>query len=126
MHPLPGWPVECLAVNLRAPGPNGYSIPGWASDETIEDLRKAWFAAADEEQRRLLADKISAAHSRSDSICRSGNSSLAAPFVIRSAASPTPRSRCCGTSRNASRALQATPIPLPAAENAEKSLIGAE
>ena len=27
--------------NLRAPGPNGYSIPGWASDETIEDLRKA-------------------------------------------------------------------------------------
>jgi hypothetical protein len=34
--------------NLRAPGPNGYSIPGWASDETIEDLRKAWFAAVDE------------------------------------------------------------------------------
>lgn len=44
--------------NLRAPGPKGYSIPGWASDETIEDLRKAWFAAADEAQRRDLADKI--------------------------------------------------------------------
>jgi peptide/nickel transport system substrate-binding protein len=44
--------------NLRAPGPNGYSLPGWASDETIEDLRKAWFSAADEAQRRDLADKI--------------------------------------------------------------------
>jgi peptide/nickel transport system substrate-binding protein len=44
--------------NLRAPGPNGYSIPGWASDETIEDLRKAWFAAADETERRELAEKI--------------------------------------------------------------------
>jgi peptide/nickel transport system substrate-binding protein len=44
--------------NLRAPGPTGYSIPGWASDETIEDLRKAWFAATDEAQRRDLADKI--------------------------------------------------------------------
>ena len=44
--------------NLRALGPKGYSIPGWASDETIEDLRKAWFAAADEAQRRDLADKI--------------------------------------------------------------------
>ena len=44
--------------NLRAPGPNGYSIPGWASDETIEDLRKAWFAAANEAQRRELAEKI--------------------------------------------------------------------
>lgn len=44
--------------NLRAPGANGYSIPGWASDEMIEDLRKAWFAAADETQRRGLAEKI--------------------------------------------------------------------
>jgi peptide/nickel transport system substrate-binding protein len=44
--------------NLRAPGPTGYSMPGWASDETIEDLRKAWFAAEDETQRRDLADKI--------------------------------------------------------------------
>ena len=43
--------------NLRAPGPSGYSIPGWAS-ETIEDLRKAWFAAENEAQRRDLADKI--------------------------------------------------------------------
>ena len=30
--------------NLRAPGPTGNSIPGWASDEAIEDLRKAWLA----------------------------------------------------------------------------------
>jgi peptide/nickel transport system substrate-binding protein len=44
--------------NLRAPGPSGYSIPGWATDETIEDLRKAWFAAENEAQRRDLADKI--------------------------------------------------------------------
>lgn len=44
--------------NLRASGPNGYSIPGWASDETIEDLRKAWFAAADETQRREFAEKV--------------------------------------------------------------------
>jgi peptide/nickel transport system substrate-binding protein len=44
--------------NLRAPGRTGYSLPGWASDETIEDLRKAWFAAEDEAQRRDLADKI--------------------------------------------------------------------
>jgi peptide/nickel transport system substrate-binding protein len=44
--------------NLRAPGPSGYSIPGWATDETIEDLRKAWFVAENEAQRRDLADKI--------------------------------------------------------------------
>ena len=44
--------------NLRAPGPNGYSIPGWTSDEIIEDLRKAWFAAGAETQRRDLAEKI--------------------------------------------------------------------
>jgi peptide/nickel transport system substrate-binding protein len=43
---------------LHAPGPKGYSLPGWANDETIEDLRKAWFAADDEAQRRDLADKI--------------------------------------------------------------------
>jgi ABC-type transport system substrate-binding protein len=43
--------------NLRAPA-SGYSIPGWATDETIEDLRKAWFAAENEAQRRDLADKI--------------------------------------------------------------------
>jgi peptide/nickel transport system substrate-binding protein len=35
------------------------TIPGWASDEMIEDLRKAGFAAADKEtQRRDLAEKI--------------------------------------------------------------------
>jgi peptide/nickel transport system substrate-binding protein len=44
--------------NLRAPGSNGYSIPGWASDETIEALRKAWFAAADETQPRELSEKV--------------------------------------------------------------------
>jgi len=44
--------------NLRAPGPSGYSIPGWATDETIENLRRAWFAAENEAQRRDLADKI--------------------------------------------------------------------
>jgi peptide/nickel transport system substrate-binding protein len=44
--------------NLRAPGPTGYSLPGWASDATIEDFRKAWFAAEDETQRRNLADGI--------------------------------------------------------------------
>src|SRR5215472_6202847 len=44
--------------NLRAPGATGYSLPGWATDEAIEDLRKAWFAADDEAQRRDLADKI--------------------------------------------------------------------
>jgi peptide/nickel transport system substrate-binding protein len=44
--------------NLRAPGPTGYSLPGWASDATIEDLRKAWFAGEDETQRRNLADRI--------------------------------------------------------------------
>lgn len=44
--------------NPRAPGANGYSIPGWASDEMIEDLHKAWFAAAAETQRRDLAEKI--------------------------------------------------------------------
>jgi peptide/nickel transport system substrate-binding protein len=43
--------------NLRAPGRNG-TLPGWASDETIEALRAAWFTAAGEAQRRELADKI--------------------------------------------------------------------
>jgi peptide/nickel transport system substrate-binding protein len=43
--------------NLRAPGHNGI-LPGWASDETIEAMRTAWFAAADEAQRRDFADKI--------------------------------------------------------------------
>jgi peptide/nickel transport system substrate-binding protein len=43
--------------NLRAPGRNGI-LPGWASDETIEAMRTAWFAAADEAQRRDFADKI--------------------------------------------------------------------
>jgi peptide/nickel transport system substrate-binding protein len=43
--------------NLRAPGRDGV-LPGWASDETIEALRTQWFAAADEAQRRDLADKI--------------------------------------------------------------------
>ena len=43
--------------NLRAPGRDGV-LPGWASDETIEELRALWFAAADEAQRRDLADKI--------------------------------------------------------------------
>ena len=33
-------------------------LPGWASDETIEALRKAWFAAEDEARRRDLADQI--------------------------------------------------------------------
>ena len=43
--------------NLRTPGATGV-LPGWASDETIEVLRKAWFAAGDEAQRRDLADQI--------------------------------------------------------------------
>jgi peptide/nickel transport system substrate-binding protein len=43
--------------NLRAPGRNG-TLAGWASDETIEALRTQWFAAADEAQRRDLADKV--------------------------------------------------------------------
>ena len=43
--------------NLRAPGATGV-LPGWASDETIEALRKAWFAAEDEARRRDLADQI--------------------------------------------------------------------
>src|SRR5262249_44645354 len=43
--------------NLRAPGRNG-TLPGWASDETIEGLRIAWFAAADDAQRHELADKV--------------------------------------------------------------------
>src|SRR6516225_9302832 len=30
------------------------TFPGWASDEMIEDLRKAWFAAAAETHRRDL------------------------------------------------------------------------
>jgi peptide/nickel transport system substrate-binding protein len=44
--------------NLRAPGTKGYSLPGWATDKTIEDLRMAWFAADSEAQRRIAADKI--------------------------------------------------------------------
>ena len=43
--------------NLRAPGATGV-LPGWASDETIEALRKAWFAAEDEARRRALAGQI--------------------------------------------------------------------
>jgi peptide/nickel transport system substrate-binding protein len=43
---------------LRAAGPKGYSVPGWATDETIENLRRAWFAADAEAQRRVFADKI--------------------------------------------------------------------
>jgi peptide/nickel transport system substrate-binding protein len=33
-------------------------MAGWATDETIENLRKAWFTAEDEAQRRDLAGKI--------------------------------------------------------------------
>jgi peptide/nickel transport system substrate-binding protein len=43
---------------LRAAGPQGYSVPGWATDATMENLRRAWFAADAEAQRRVFADKI--------------------------------------------------------------------
>jgi peptide/nickel transport system substrate-binding protein len=42
---------------LRAGGING-SPPGWPTDEKIEALRAAWFAAADDARRRDLADEI--------------------------------------------------------------------
>jgi peptide/nickel transport system substrate-binding protein len=32
------------------------SAPGWPTDEKIEALRAAWFAATDEAQRRDLGD----------------------------------------------------------------------
>ena len=41
----------------RIRSPSGV-LPGWANDETIETLRKTWFAAEDEAQRRDLADQI--------------------------------------------------------------------
>jgi peptide/nickel transport system substrate-binding protein len=43
--------------NLRARGVTG-SPPGWPTDEKIEALRAAWFAATDDAQRRDLADQI--------------------------------------------------------------------
>jgi peptide/nickel transport system substrate-binding protein len=42
---------------LRAGGVTG-SPPGWPTDEKIEALRTAWFAAADDAQQRDLADQI--------------------------------------------------------------------
>jgi len=42
---------------LRTAGVNG-SPPGWPTDEKIEALRAAWFAATDEARRRDLADQI--------------------------------------------------------------------
>jgi len=42
---------------LRTGGLTG-SAPGWPTDEKIEALRRAWFAATDDPQRRDLADQI--------------------------------------------------------------------
>jgi peptide/nickel transport system substrate-binding protein len=42
---------------LRAGGLTG-SAPGWPTDEKIESLRAAWFAATDDAQRHDLADQI--------------------------------------------------------------------
>ena len=42
---------------LRAGGVKG-APPGWPTDEKIEALRAAWFAATDEARRRDLADQI--------------------------------------------------------------------
>jgi peptide/nickel transport system substrate-binding protein len=42
---------------LRAGGVTG-SPPGWPTDEKIEALRTAWFAATDDAQRRDLADQV--------------------------------------------------------------------
>ena len=42
---------------LRTGGITG-SPPGWPTDEKIEALRAAWFAATDDAQRRDLADQI--------------------------------------------------------------------
>ena len=42
---------------LRTAGVNG-SPPGWPTDEKIEALRAAWFAATDDAWRRDLADQI--------------------------------------------------------------------
>ena len=42
---------------LRTGGLTG-SAPGWPTDEKIEALRAAWFAAADDVRRRDLADQI--------------------------------------------------------------------
>ena len=44
-------------VFLRAAGVAG-STAGWATDEKIEALRAAWFAASDDAQRRDFADQI--------------------------------------------------------------------
>ena len=42
---------------LRTAGVNG-SPPGWPTDDKIEALRAAWFAATDDARRRNLADEI--------------------------------------------------------------------
>lgn len=42
---------------LRATGVNG-SPSGWPTDEKIEALRAAWFAASDDERRRDIAGEI--------------------------------------------------------------------
>jgi peptide/nickel transport system substrate-binding protein len=42
---------------LRAGGVNG-APPGWPSDEKLEELRTAWFAATDDAKRRDLANQI--------------------------------------------------------------------
>jgi hypothetical protein len=84
--------------NLRAPGPSGYSIPGWATDETIEICARHGLPPRTRRSGVTLRTKSSAALSKSPSICRSGNSSATAPSATRSTASLTLRSRCYGTS----------------------------
>jgi peptide/nickel transport system substrate-binding protein len=43
--------------SLRAAGLKG-SLPGWPTDETLENLRTAWFQASDDASRRGIAERI--------------------------------------------------------------------
>jgi len=44
------------SLNPSSSGGVTGSAPGWPTDEKIEALRAAWFAATDEAQRRDLGD----------------------------------------------------------------------
>lgn len=86
----------------RTGGVNG-SPPGWPTDEKIEALRAAWFAASDDAKRIELTHQIQQRAFDFYASFPQDKSWVDAHFARTWWACLTPRSRSSGTSKNGNR-----------------------